>query len=108
MTHARLYGISMTIAILAAFGLSEVRADNVAPQPQETLQQMLGITWTRGPNLPQGFQDSDAGIIDNTLITATGFCTGQYDVPGKPSTYPRGFLQKTWGLPEPESQNEGR
>ena len=59
---------------------------------------MLAISYSLGPDLPQGFQDSDGGIVDNTLITVGGFCTGQTDVPGKADKYPRGFLQKTWGL----------
>jgi N-acetylneuraminic acid mutarotase len=66
---------------------------------------MLSITWKKGPNLPQGFQDSDGGIINNTLITVGGFCQGtkswanqeQLDAQ-KPGVYPRGFLQKAWGL----------
>ena len=58
---------------------------------------MLRITWTRGPNLPQGFQDSDGGIVGTTLVTACGFCSGK-KVAAKPGRYPRGFLKKVWGL----------
>jgi N-acetylneuraminic acid mutarotase len=58
---------------------------------------MLKITWTRGPNLPQGFQDSDGGIVKMTLVTACGFCSGK-QLPAKPGRYPRGFLKKVWGL----------
>jgi hypothetical protein len=61
------------------------------------LDPMLRITWHLGPDLPQGFQDSDGGIVDNTLITVAGFCQGE-DVPSKPGKYPRGFLQQAWGL----------
>lgn len=76
-----------------------------APQPQASLPQMLSITWQKGPNLPQGFQDSDGGILNNTLVTVGGFCQGtsgwdnreQLDSQ-KPGIYPRGFLKKTWGL----------
>ena len=69
-----------------------------APQPQSSLPQMLSISWQTGPDLRQGVQDSDGGIVDNTLITVGGFCAGQTDVPGKENKYPRGFLQKAWGL----------
>jgi N-acetylneuraminic acid mutarotase len=73
-------------------------AQEHAAQPQDTLQRMLKITWKKGSNLPQGFQDSAAGIIGNTLVTAGGFCSGQKNVPGKPDTYPRGFLRKGFWL----------
>ena len=69
-----------------------------APQPQDTLKPMLSIQWKKGPNLPQGFQDSAGGILHNTLVTVGGFCSGQTGVPGKAATYPRGFLKKVWGL----------
>jgi N-acetylneuraminic acid mutarotase len=58
---------------------------------------MLKISWKRGPSLPQGFQDSFGGVIDDTLVTACGFCTG-FDLVEKPGKYPRGFLRKAWGL----------
>ena len=45
--------------------------------PQRELRPMLKITWSRGPDLPQGFQDSDGGFIGNMLITACGFCSGE-------------------------------
>ncbi|MGI9457722.1 MAG: kelch repeat-containing protein [Aeoliella sp.] len=61
----------------------------------QTLPHMIDINWSLGPNLPQGFQDSDGGIIDNTLITAGGFAAGE-TIPGK--VYPRGFVHETWGL----------
>jgi N-acetylneuraminic acid mutarotase len=61
---------------------------------------MLKITWSTGPNLPQGFQDSDGGILDDTLITVAGFCSGglEEDDKRKPGRYPRGFLNKGWSL----------
>lgn len=59
---------------------------------------MLAISWKKGPSLPQGFQDSDGGIVADTLVTVAGFCSGQKNVPGKPDRYPRGFLRKVWGL----------
>jgi len=64
-----------------------------------TLPKMINIRWHRGPDLPQGFQDSECGIVDGTLITTAGFCQGlAMPIPGKESKYPRGFLKKTWGL----------
>jgi N-acetylneuraminic acid mutarotase len=73
-------------------------ADGYAPQRQASLQQMLKITWKKGPDLPQGLQDSSGGIINGRLTSVAGFGQGQKDVPGKPDKYPRGFLKKTWGL----------
>ena len=69
-----------------------------APQPQDSLKQMLKITWKKGPDLPQGLQDCGAGIVGKRLIFVGGFCSGQKNVPGKPDKYPRGFLKKAWGL----------
>ncbi len=67
------------------------------PKPQTSMPRMLEITWKRGPNLPQGFQDSDGGIVENWLITACGFCSGKA-ISAKPEKYPRGFLRTVWGL----------
>jgi hypothetical protein len=72
--------------------------EGYAPQPQGALKQMLRITWKKGADLPQGLQDSGAGIIGETLVSVGGFGRGQKDVPGKPDKYPRGFLKKAWGL----------
>ncbi len=69
-----------------------------SPLPQQELKPMLGITWSRGPNLPQGFQDSDGGVVGHTLVTACGFCQGKQQIASKPGRYPRGFLNKAWGL----------
>ena len=61
---------------------------------------MLAIKWTRGPDLPQGFQDSDGGVLGTSLITVGGFCSGGLDEDNrrKPGRYPRGFLKKGWEL----------
>lgn len=61
---------------------------------------MLEIQWVRGTSLPQGFQDSDGGIIADALITVGGFCSGGLaeDNRRKPGRYPRGFLKKAWRL----------
>ncbi len=67
------------------------------PQPEGGLVKMLDITWSRGPNLPQGFQDSNGGVVDGFLVSAAGFCSGK-DNDRKPGRYPRGFLKKVWAL----------
>lgn len=73
------------------------RLRKVAPPPA-TLPKLLGITWRKGPNLPQGFQDSDGGIVAGHLITVGGYCAGQTNVPGKATQYPPGFLRRVWAL----------
>ena len=75
----------------ASLARGEVRPDR--------LDAMLTIAWRRGPDLPQGFQDSDGGVVADTLVSVGGFCSGQKGVPGKASKHPRGFLKKVWGLP---------
>lgn len=74
--------------------------DPATPGPQSQVPRMLKVDWELGRNLPQGFQDSDGGFLGGTLITACGFCSGglEEDNRRKPGSYPRGFLQKTWGL----------
>ena len=63
-------------------------------------EHMLRITWELGTDLPQGFQDSDGGIVRGQLITVGGFCSGglEEDNRRKPGRYPRGFLQRAWRL----------
>lgn len=68
-----------------------------APLAQASLGRMLDVTWAKGPDLPQGFQDSDGGILHGTLVTVGGFCAGR-PAAGKEGRYPRGFLKKAWGL----------
>lgn len=68
-----------------------------APQPQESLRQLLQITWSAAPPMPQGMQDNDGGLIGNYLVMACGFCHGRDD-DWKPGVYPRGFLDKVWAL----------
>src|SRR6266536_4562575 len=74
----------------ASLARGEVRPDR--------LDAMLTIAWRRGPDLPQGFQDSDGGVVADTLVSIGGFCSGQAGVPGKAAKHPRGFLKKVWGL----------
>ncbi|MEZ6050843.1 MAG: kelch repeat-containing protein [Planctomycetaceae bacterium] len=67
---------------------------------QDSIAPMLKITWRLGADLPQGFQDSDGGILGDRLITIGGFCSGglEEDNRRKTGRYPRGFLKKGWSL----------
>ena len=88
------------MSIVAPFLLPAVMMQtpqSYAPQPEGELRQMLAISWSRGPDLPQGFQDSNGGVIGDMLVTVCGFCSGR-DNDRKPGKYPRGFLKKVWGL----------
>jgi hypothetical protein len=52
-----------------------VCSENPSPGPQQSLLPMLQIDWKRGPNLPQGFQDSDEGNTTATIRTCS--CRGE-------------------------------
>jgi N-acetylneuraminic acid mutarotase len=71
-----------------------------SPLPQTALREWVTIDWSLGPDLPQGFQDSDGGILGSQLISSCGFCSGglEEDNRRKPGKYPRGFLTRTWAL----------
>lgn len=93
----------LALEILTATGfiassLAGEQANSPASQPSVPLEQMLSIDWKKGPDLPQGFQDSCGGVIGHTLVTACGFCQGKVQIASKPGRYPRGFLKKVWGL----------
>ena len=92
--------MSVMLVAWLLFVPAVIRSEHPSPQPQQSLSPMLQIDWKRGPNLPQGFQDSDGGIICGQLITVGGFCSGgvKTDNQYKPGRYPRGFLDKAWGL----------
>jgi hypothetical protein len=63
------------------------------------LPKLLTITWRKGPDLPQGFQDSAGGVVGDMLITVGGFTQGQTQgVVNKRGRYPREFLNRGWGL----------
>ncbi|HOZ49589.1 MAG TPA: kelch repeat-containing protein [Candidatus Hydrogenedentes bacterium] len=81
------------IICVAAVSMADDAAH--APQPEGELPHLLDIAWNRGPDLPQGFQDSNGGIIGGRLISVCGFCSG-HDNDKKPGLYPRGFLRKVW------------
>lgn len=77
-----------------------IAADEVTSAEPAALPQLLKIEWQLGADLPQGFQDSDGGVIHDQLITVGGFCSGGLDEDNrrKPGRYPRGFLKKAWSL----------
>ncbi|MCD4693579.1 MAG: hypothetical protein K8R79_11745 [Calditrichales bacterium] len=71
--------------------------DSPQPQLQSSVPQMLEFNWSAGPAMPQGMQDNSVQVIDNWLVSVGGFCGG-YEDDWKPGIYPRGFLNKVWGL----------
>ena len=71
--------------------------ESPTPQPQTDVPQMLEFTWSAGRPMPQGMQDNHVALVDNWLISVSGFCGGA-DNDWKPGVYPRGFLNKVWGL----------
>src|SRR5262245_49125649 len=85
--------IAINALLVIAAGASASAEPTAKPPPQ-----LLTISWQRGPNLPQGFQDSDGGVVGDTLVSVGGVCSGQKGVAGKPGKYPRGFLKRVWGL----------
>lgn len=90
---------AVLISFLANASLCVFAQENVLTV-EPKLQKWIRIDWSLGPDLPQGFQDSDGGIIESQLITTCGFCSGGLpeDNHRKPGRYPRGFLKKTWTL----------
>ncbi len=100
---------TLAMALLFLDGMT-IRADDIQdPQRvQGHLAPMLKIQWHLGADLPQGFQDSDGGIVGDQLITIAGYCSGGLDEDNrlKPGRYPRGFLRKGWSLNlvNPESE----
>jgi hypothetical protein len=76
---------------------SLVAVADTKPQAQEALPAMLSIDWSTGVHLPQGMQDNAVGLAGDWLLSVGGFCSGADD-DWKPGIYPRGFLDKAWGL----------
>ena len=81
-----------------------------APQPQNTLKQMLKITWSKGPDLPQGFQDSQRRHHRRKAHHGGWLLRGAEERPGKAEQVsPRlseeslgfGFVQAGCGLERP-------
>ena len=86
----------VTWCVLAA-GLGVALPASPIPQPQASVPQMLDIAWSAGRPMPQGMQDNHVTLIHGWLISVCGFCGGA-DKDWKPGRYPRGFLNKVWGL----------
>lgn len=98
--------LALPLFVLAANGY--VVAEEPEPfsyVPQSSVPQLLHISWSAGPPMPQGMQDNYVGFIDGWLVSAGGFCGGGDD-DWKPGKYPRGFLNKVWGL-QPENERRG-
>lgn len=87
--------ILMMVALVS--GISADSVQEYHPQDERELSLILHIAWSRGPDLPQGFQDSTGGVAGQCILSACGFCAG-HDNDKKPGKYPRGFLRKTWVL----------
>ncbi|MCC6798434.1 MAG: hypothetical protein IT366_25190 [Candidatus Hydrogenedentes bacterium] len=71
-------------------------ADASNAEAPERLQ-LIDITWSAGKHMPQGMQDNVVNELGGWLISVGGFCGG-VDDDWKPGKYPRGFLNKVWGL----------
>ncbi len=98
--HLREQSYSIDCSVRAR---TDAAARRTEVQASQDLPQLLQINWRTGPDLPQGVQTVGAGVAHDTLIWVGGFCSGGtlYPgnlVPGKPDRYPRGFLDKAWGL----------
>ncbi|MFA5687973.1 MAG: hypothetical protein WC959_02300 [Kiritimatiellales bacterium] len=68
---------------------------NVDTRPE--LPEWIDVTWQRFPNTPRGIQWPAVGMIDNTFISAGGWCTGE-EVASKPGIYPRGFFNDVFAM----------
>ena len=92
--------IAPILMLAAALLVRCGRAEDALTAPQPKVPRLLSIEWSRGPDLPQGFQDSDGGMVGNRLVTVGGFCSGglEEDNRRKPGRSPRGFLKKGWVL----------
>jgi Galactose oxidase, central domain len=91
---ARGYGMAAAMALCMTSGVVAEEPQGAAPG----LPALLDINWRLGPDLPQGLQDSEVAIVNDTLISVAGFCSGEEGVVGKPDKYPRGFLKRVWGM----------
>lgn len=91
-------GLPLLGALLIALGGRDFAARSADDGAPNSLPPMLSIQWRLGPSMPQGLQDSDGGIVNGTLISVGGFCSGSSQVASKPGKHPRGFLKRTWGI----------
>lgn len=95
--------VSTFVAVIAAAAIAQdaggknPTSESPIPQPQAELPQMLAFEWSAGQSMPQGMQDNHVNLLDGWFVSVGGFCQGGDD-DWKPGRYPRGFLNKTWGL----------
>jgi N-acetylneuraminic acid mutarotase len=89
--------MAMVTCLVIVSGIVGATPESPQPQLQAAVPRMLEIAWSAGPPMPQGMQDNHVTLIHDWLISACGFCSGADD-DWKPGKYPRGFLNKTWGL----------
>lgn len=101
-------GYAFRVARLLSLLLWLAATCSASVSADERLPLLLSIEWVKGPSLPRGFQDSQGDIIAGTLISVGGFCSGETGVPGKPNTYPRGFMKTVWALELNEVPNGWR
>ncbi|MFA5687976.1 MAG: hypothetical protein WC959_02315 [Kiritimatiellales bacterium] len=73
-------------------GIYEMNTDT---RPE--LPEWIDATWKRFPNTPRGIQWPAVGMIDNTFISAGGWCSGE-EVASKPGIYPRGFFNDVFAM----------
>src|SRR5215831_9204924 len=90
---------SALAAAAAGFIISVVFVAKLAGAELE-LPLWVEIDWKLGPDLPEAFQDSDGGIINNVLVTTCGYCDSRDTAPpSKKEKSGMGQNKKTWGVP---------
>jgi Kelch motif protein/kelch motif-containing protein len=107
--------LTITIVSTLCAAASSIAADAIPAKPQlakenqdawDFLPKMLSITYEAGPEVPTSgrcLQDSDGGIIHDTLISVGGF--------GIPEKYPESvkrFIKKVYGINLNEPQKGWR
>lgn len=102
--------VALIVVVIGSLAATCPISANEPPslQPQAELKPWIKIDWSLGADLPQGFQDSDGGMVGTQLVTSCGFCSGGLpeDNRRKPGKYPRGFLTKTWALGVANAKSE--
>ncbi len=89
--------LALTAVLACGLAGAAEAPESPSPQPQAEVPQMLDITWSAGPPMPQGMQDNLVRPLGDWIVSVGGFCGGA-DNDWKRGVYPRGFLNKVWGL----------
>src|SRR6476620_2176307 len=90
---------NVAMSMSTRFAVLLVLLGSTYARAADPLPHWFDIAWRRGPDLPQAFQDSDGGIVDDTLITTCGYSdSGETAPPTKKEKSPVGHHKKTWGL----------